>query len=217
METNQHKPLRIALGIRDILLAVFALATLILTFAYFDERNTAPVDSDTASTTASSHLVPVDSMDSEMRMDLERAVVLERVKDIYRFVRNEYVCHGGYCESELFDRIFCTKSLNELLMSVHCKEEDTGTLFFEFDRWSMLRYPEPYASFEEFEVKDLQIDGNQKRASVSFVVYVDDTCIPARVDLVYEDNRWLINDFHNLRYQLHLRSCMWDYLLHDIV
>ena len=102
-------------------------------------------------------------------------------------------------------------------MAVRCKEEETGTLFFEIDRWSMLRYPGSFVSFEEFEVRDLWIDGNQKRASVSFVVYDDDTYTPARIDLVYEDNRWLIDDFHNLRYMLDLRSCMWNYLLHDIV
>ena len=72
-------------------------------------------------------------------------------------------------------------------------------------------------TFEEFEVKDLWMDGTQKRASVSFVVYNDDTYTPARIDLVYEDNRWLIDNFHNLRYMLDLRNCMWDYLLHDIV
>lgn len=218
MEIRGYKPLKIALGIRDILLAVFALATLVLTFAYLDERHTSSVGNETASMAESTHLVPVDSMDSEMKMDIERAVVLERVKDIYRVVRNEYINHGGYCESEwLFDRVFCTQSLNELLMSVHCKEEDTGTLFFEIDRWSMLRYPEAYVSFEEFEVKDLWINGNKKRASVSFVVYDDDSYTPVRIDLVYENNRWLIDDFHNLRYMLDLRNCMWNYLLHDIV
>ena len=217
MEIKGYQPLRIVLGIREILLAVFVLATLVLTFAYFDERNAASVEKETASMTDSTYLVPVDSMDTEMKMAIERAVVLERVKDIYQLVRNEYVCNGGCCEYEWFDRVFCTKSWNNLLMSVRSKEEETGTLFFEIDRWSMLRYPETYLHFEEFEVKNLWMDGNQKRASVSFVVYNDDTYTPARIDLVYEDNRWLIDNFHNLRYMLDLRNCMWDYLLHDIV
>lgn len=217
MDTKEYQPLRIVLGIRVITLVLLAYVALILTFTCFDERNSASVEKETASFIDSTYLSSVDTMNTEMRMEIERAIVLERVRDIYQLVRNEYVCHGGCGEYEWFDRAFCSKSWNKLLMQVRWKEEDTGTLFFEVDRWSMLRYPDSFVSFEEFEVKDLWIDGNQKRASVSFVVYNDDTYTPARIDLVYEDNRWLIDDFHNLRYMIDLRNCMWDYLTHDIV
>lgn len=217
METKEFQPLRIVLGIRVVTLLLLAYVALILTFTCFGERSSASVEKETASFIDSTYLSSVDTMNTEMRMEIERAIVLERVKDIYQLVRNEYVCHGGCGEYEWFDRVFCSKSWNKLLMQVRWKEEDTGTLFFEVDRWSMLRYPDSFVNFEEFEVKDLWLDGNQKRASVSFVVYNDDTYTPARIDLVYEDNRWVIDDFHNLRYMIDLRNCMWNYLTHDIV
>ena len=217
MNIKENQPLKIVLEIRVTTFAILAFAALILAFTCYHERHSVSVENETANLTGSTYLTSVDTMNTEMRMAIERTIVLNRVKEIYQLVRTEYACHGGSCEYEWFDRAFCSKSWNKLLMAVRCKEEETGTLFFEVDRWSMLRYPDSFVSFEEFEVRDLWIDGNQKRASVSFVVCDDDTYTPARVDLVYEDNRWLIDDFHNLRYMIDLRNCMWNYLVHDIV
>lgn len=216
MNNRDNQPLEIVSRIRDIALLFFALTTLILTYTCLEERNSPSVDNETTCLADSTYLT-VDTVNTEMSMAIERAIVLERVKDIYQLVRNEYAYHGTCWEYEWFDRAFCSRSWNELLMAVRSKEEQTGTLFFEIDRWSLLRDPGNFVSFEEFEVKDLRINDNQKRASVAFVVYDDDTYTPARVDLVYEDNRWVIDDFHNLRYSLHLRGCMWDYLTHDVV
>jgi len=126
MDTKEYQPLRIVLGIRVVTLLLLAYVALILTFTCFGERSSASVEKETASFTDSTYLSSVDTMNTEMRMEIERA-------------------------------------------------------------------------------------------SVSFVVYNDDTYTPARIDLVYEDNRWVIDDFHNLRYMIDLRNCMWDYLTHDIV
>ena len=102
-------------------------------------------------------------------------------------------------------------------MAVRCKEHRTGTLFFEIDRWSMSRYSGEFVSFEEFEVDNFWTDGDQKRASVSFVVYESDSYTPARIELVYEDNRWVIDNFYNLRYMLDVRNSMWNYLANDMI
>lgn len=72
-------------------------------------------------------------------------------------------------------------------------------------------------TFEEFEVTKLVMDEQGISASVSFVVYEPDTYVPARVDLVFENGRWVIDNFYDLRYMLNLRHCMWNYLNHDIV
>lgn len=216
MNKEENQPLKIVIALRDVSVVILAITSLILTFTCLEERQLAAYEKETASV-SDTICQTADTTNTEMRMALERAVVLERVKEIYLLVRNEYACNGGSYEYEWFDRAFCSKSWNKLLMAVRCKEERTGTFFFEVDRWSMLRYPTSYVSFEEFEVNDLWMEGNQKWASVSFVVYDGDTYTPARVNLVYEGNRWLIDDFHNLRYMLHMRNCMWDYLAHDLV
>ena len=119
---------------------------------------------------------------------------------------------GGSCENELFDKAFCSKSWNKLLMAVHRKEEQTGTLFFEINHWSMLRYSGVQLSFDEFEVEHVDLFSPVKRASVTFTVYEADTYTPARIDLIYEDGRWVIDNFHNLKYGIDVRNAMWNYL-----
>lgn len=153
---------------------------------------------------------------SEIQMEMERAIVLDRVKNIFRVVSEDQRSMSGFVMSGLCDRAFCSKSWNELMMAVQRKEYLTSTLFFELDYWTMTRDPE-LVTFEEFEVTKLVMDEQGKSASVSFVVYEPDTYVPARVDLVYENGRWVIDNFYNLRYMLNLRHCMWNYLNHNIV
>lgn len=153
---------------------------------------------------------------SEIQMEMERAIVLDRVKNIFRVVSEDQRSMSGFVMSGLCDRAFCSKSWNELMMAVQRKEYLTSTLFFELDYWTMTRDPE-LVTFEEFEVTKLVMDEQGKSASVSFVVYEPDTYVPARVDLVFENGRWVIDNFYNLRYMLNLRHCMWNYLNHDIV
>ena len=107
----------------------------------------------------------VAKMDSEMQLEMERAVILDYVQNIFRVVN-----------------------------------DDQRTI-----------------TFEDFEVTKLVMDEKEKSASVSFVVceYNDD--VPARVDLVYEDGRWVIDNFYDLRYMLNLRHCMWNYLNNDFI
>ena len=174
-----------------------------------DQNNSnSPIPVDTVTVT--------DTLNSEVRLNIEREVVLERVKSIYSMIRSDYLSRGGVFESELFDKAFCSKSWNKLLMAVRCKEDRTGTLFFEINPWSMTRYSGNIISYDEFEVTSLVI-GPEMTASVTFTVYEDDTYTPARIDLIYEDGRWVIDNFYNLRYMLNVRSSMWNYLDSDII
>lgn len=196
---------------------VFMAVAILLTFTCCQRNKNVSVQIETGDSEESAMLASADTFNSEMKMNIQRGVVLNRAKDIYHLIKSEYVCHGGSFESEWFDKAFCSKSWNKLLMAVRCKEHRTGTLFFEIDRWSMSRYSGEFVSFEEFEVDNFWTDGDQMRASVSFVVYESDSYTPARIDLVYEDNRWVIDNFHNLRYMLDVRNSMWNYLANDII
>ena len=156
------------------------------------------------------------AMNSEMRYKVEQGIVLEQVKNIYSVVRADYLIRGGVFDSDLFDKSYCSKSWNKLLLEVRCKEERTNTLFYEINPWSMTRYSGMIVNFDEFEVTDLVIEP-EKKASVSFTVYEDDAYTPARIDLVYENGRWVIDNFYNLKYMLDVRNCMRQFLAHDIV
>lgn len=164
------------------------------------------------------HLSMQDKRDSnpvEMNYILERQAVLERVKDIYRVVRGEFLRHGSSVENELLDKAYCSKDWNSLLLAVRYKEFQTNTLFFEVNRWSMTT-ESSLVWFDEFEVTSLAF-APQKTASVSFVVYEDNTYTPAKLDLVYENGQWMIDNFYNMKYGLNLKERMWYYLENDIM
>lgn len=155
------------------------------------------------------------SQQTEMNNILERQAVLERVKDIFRVVKGEFFRHGSSVENELLDKAYCSKDWNSLLLAVRYKEYQTNTLFFEINRWSLTTEP-GIVWFDEFEVTSLA-SGPKPTASVSFVVYEDNTYTPAKLDLVYENGQWMIDNFYNLKYGLNLRERMWYYLENDMM
>jgi hypothetical protein len=102
-------------------------------------------------------------------------------------------------------------------MAVRAKEHETTSLFFEVNRWTMA-YESDLITFDEFEVADLHIGpDNQKTAVVNFTVYEADTYTPARIELVYEDGQWKIDNFYHMKYMLNLRQCMYRYLDNEVV
>ena len=157
-----------------------------------------------------------DSVTSEMALQLEREALLERVRAMYTLVKHECIYLGGSVDNDMLDKSFCSKSWNKLLMAVRSKEHNTGTLFFEVNKWTMT-YDSDLVSFDEFEVQDLNMDANEMTATVNFTVYASDTYTPARIELVYEDGTWKIDNFYHLKYGLNLRSQMWDYLGNDLI
>ena len=189
---------------------------ILLTFTCCQRNKNVSVQIETGDSEESAMLASADTFNSEMKMNIQRGVVLNRAKDIYHLIKSEYVCHGGSFESEWFDRAFCSKSWNKLLMAVRSKEHNTGTLFFEVNKWTMT-YDSDLVSFDEFEVQDLNMDANEMTATVNFTVYASDTYTPARIELVYEDGTWKIDNFYHLKYGLNLRSQMWDYLGNDLI
>ena len=158
-----------------------------------------------------------DSVMSEMSIQLEREVVLDRVKTIYNIVEHECTYMGGSVENDLLDKQFCTKSWNKLMLAIRRKEYKTNTLFFEVNHWTMTQ-DATLVDFDEFEVTDCVVRSPKERtASVEFTVYEANTYTPARIELVYEDGQWKIDNFHQLKYMLNIRECMWQYLDNDIM
>lgn len=157
-----------------------------------------------------------DSVKSEMALQLEREALLERVRAMYTLVKHECIYLGGSVDNDMLDKSFCSKSWNKLLMAVRSKEHNTGTLFFEVNKWTMT-YDSDLVSFDEFEVQDLNMDANEMTATVNFTVYASDTYTPARIELVYEDGNWKVDNFYHLKYGLNMRSQMWHYLGNDLI
>ena len=152
-----------------------------------------------------------DTLTSEVSAMVERGVVLERVKTIYSLIKNECTYLGGSTDSDLLDKSFCSKSWNQLLMAVRRQEYLTNTLFFELNHWTM-SHDTDLVSFDEFEVRNCVFSADEKRAQVDFTVYEAERYTPARVELVYEDGQWKIDNFYHLKYMFNMRERMWEYL-----
>lgn len=156
-----------------------------------------------------------DHLASEMALQVESGIVLEQVRNIYNIVKHESQNLGGSVDSDLLDKAYCSKSWNELLAAVRRKEFQTNNMFFEVNHWTMA-YDTNIVSFDEFEVKYCHIGADNERfASIDFTVYTPDTYMPARVDLVYEDGEWKIDNFHHLKYMMDMKECMWEFLQND--
>lgn len=169
----------------------------------FTNQQTAVLAIDTTSQTVNQNV--------EVQTAVEQAVVLQRVKDIFRVVEEDQMSLEGFVESGLCDEVFCSKEWNQLLAAVREKEIQTCTPCFEIDYWRMTHDPE-LVSYDGFRVLQLGSDNNKKTASVSFMVYDANEEVPARVDMVFENGQWLIDNFHQLKNMLNLRHSMWYYL-----
>ena len=158
-----------------------------------------------------------DSLQSEMALAIERQVVLERVRSIYGLIKQECTYLGGSVDNDFLDKSFCSKRWNDLLMAVRRKEYQTNSLFFEVNRWTMT-YDSNLVNFDEFEVADCYIGpDNDKTATVNFTVYAADSYTPVRIELVYEDGQWKIDNFYHMKYMLNLRQSMYQYIGNDIL
>ena len=212
--------MRIKSGIMDKRASLWVALLLLACVLAFTacSRGKGPVHKLPAGVLASDSALVPDTLNgqSEVEIMMERMAVLERAKSIYSLVRAYYRSQGGVVDNDLFDKSFCSISWNKLLLMVRGKEGMTNTLFYEINPWSMTIDGGKIVTFDDFEVTRL-VMGEKKKATVAFVVYEADTYTPARVDMVYENGRWVIDNFYNLKYGLDVRNCMWEYLAKDML
>ena len=197
------------------LLLLLALVTLHITTSCQDDKKTLS-SAERLPELAKDTVRSVDTLSTETKLLVESEVVLECAKSIFREVKNYQLSCGGIVMNELFDKMYCSTSWNDMLMSVRRKEFETNTLFFEVDYWAMTREL-GFVTFDEFRVSKLVVNEDEKFASVDFTVYDLFTYNPARVDMVYENGRWVINNFYDLKYGVNVRNSMMEYLVTDLI
>ena len=173
------------------------------------DGNKQAVSEETNTAVVADTIVSTDTLYSEVQLKHEAEVVKDRVEGIFRIVKANEL-NGCLSRGEILDRSYCSESWNRLLLAVHNKEEQSCTAFFDIDYWTMVREP-GVVSFDEFVVTSLTI-GEEMRATVAYTVYGLETYTPAQVDLVFEKGKWVIDNFHNLRYMLDVRSSMKKFL-----
>ena len=194
-----------------VLLIGLPVVTSLMLASCGGSNSEAPADVDVPEILSTDTTMVSDTLTSEVSAMVDRGVVLERVQTIYSLIKQECTYLGGSTDSDLLDKAFCTKSWNQLLMAVRRQEYLTNTLFFEVNHWTM-SHDTDLVSFEEFEVRNIAFTDGEKRAQVDFTVYEDKNYTPARIELVYEDGQWKIDNFYHLKYMFNMRERMWQYL-----
>ena len=196
-----------------VLLIGLTIVTSLVLSSCQGAQTSAPADSDSVQVINADTTVVTDTLSSELEVSsmVERGAVMERVQTIYSIIKQECSYVGGSTDSDLLDKAFCSKSWNQLLMAVRRQEYLTNTLFFEVNHWTM-SHDTDLVSFDEFEVRNLVLMDGEKRAQVDFTVYEANDYIPARIELVYEDGEWKIDNFYHLKYMFNMRERMWQFL-----
>lgn len=197
--------------VKALLIGLPVVTSLMLASCQGSSKGTADCCADSTQVLGTDTTMVSDTLSTEVSAMVERGVVLERVQTIYSLIKQECTYLGGSTDSDLLDKAFCTKSWNQLLMAVRRQEYLTNTLFFEVNHWTM-SHDTDLVSFEEFEVRNIAFTDGEKRAQVDFTVYEDKNYTPARIELVYEDGQWKIDNFYHLKYMFNMRERMWEYL-----
>lgn len=197
--------------VKALLIGLPVVTSLMLASCQGSSKGTADCCADSTQVLGTDTTMVSDTLSTEVSAMVERGVVLERVQTIYSLIKQECTYMGGSTDSDLLDKAFCTKSWNQLLMAVRRQEYLTNTLFFEVNHWTM-SHDTDLVSFEEFEVRNIAFTDGEKRAQVDFTVYEDKNYTPARIELVYEDGQWKIDNFYHLKYMFNMRERMWEYL-----
>ena len=196
-------------------LAVLVLALPVGMTSCSDNKTT-PQEVQTAAVLRGDSMQITDTLNSEVKLMVERQVVVERVRDIFGLVKAHQLKTGGLSPEAYFDKAFCSEAWNKMLMGVKAKEYETNTLFFEIDYWLMTRNI-GLVTFDEFECTSLYMEDNKKHATVDFLAYEADTSNPARVDLVFEDGRWVIDNFYDMRFHVNVHTSMLEYIAKDVL
>lgn len=197
--------------VKALLIGLPVVASLMLAGCQGSSKGAADCCADSTQVLGTDTTMVSDTLSTEVSAMVERGVVLERVQTIYSLIKQECSYLGGSTDSDLLDKAFCTKSWNQLLMAVRRQEYLTNTLFFEVNHWTM-SHDTDLVSFEEFEVRNMVFSDDEKRAQVDFTVYEENSYTPARIELVYEDGQWKIDNFYHLKYMFNMRERMWEYL-----
>ncbi len=142
-----------------------------------------------------------------------QAYLEERVNSIYSKVFEDY---NRANELEEFnniphpDSLYCSKDWNQWVQKVN--EYDTENHadeigFFEADYWVM---GQDFGDLKISDVKTISLNDTKAVVEINIHNYNDITRV--RLDMVYEGNEWMIDDFTDLKNDFDWKQDMKDYM-----
>lgn len=140
--------------------------------------------------------------------------VLAQVKEVYEAVGKAYSNDDWQAQSNALDKTFCSKDWNATVAAVLEKDKHTDAEigFFDADYWVMGQdFDEQNLHATDFYVEKLLMDEQPWEAAVTLKLH-NFSPIPVRVNLVYEDGTWKVDDLTDLSVDLDWKKSMKEYL-----
>lgn len=140
--------------------------------------------------------------------------VLAQVTKVYKAVSEAYKSADWQKKSNELDKKFCSKDWNATVAAVLEKDQKSGAEmgFFDADYWVMGQdFDEQNLHATDFYVEKLLMDDMPWEAAVTLKLHNFST-IPVRVNFVFEDGEWKVDDLTDLSCDLDWKASMKEYL-----
>lgn len=140
---------------------------------------------------------------------------IEQVQEVYEAVSKAYRSKDWQKQSATLDKKFCSKDWLATVAAVVEKdnknsEDEIG--FFDADYWVMGQdFDENNLHATDFFLEKILMDEQPWKAAVTLKLHNYNE-IPVRVNLIYEDGTWKVDDLTDLRYDNDWKQNMKEYL-----
>lgn len=138
---------------------------------------------------------------------------LAKVKEVYEAVGKAYSSEDWQAQSNTLDKKFCSKDWNATVAAVLEKDESSGAEmgFFDADYWVMGQDFDKNIHATDLSLEKILMDDTPWEAAVTLKLH-NFSDIPVRVNLVYEDGAWKVDDLTDLSSDLDWKASMKEYL-----
>lgn len=143
---------------------------------------------------------------------VQQKAVVEKTKEIYDAVKKAYSNTGEYGTDTDLDADYCSNDWRASVDAIHQKDmtlDDMG--FFCADYWVMGQDAQDVHA-TDIKLEKIILDEEPWQASVTLNLHNCGSTTPVRVDLVYEDNTWKVDDLTDLKNDFDWKQEMKDYL-----
>ena len=139
---------------------------------------------------------------------------LETVEEVYKAVSKAYRSKDWQRKSADLDEQFCSKDWLTTVAAVIEKDNKSSDEmgFFDADYWVMGQdFDEKNLHASDFSLEKILMDDTPWEAAVT-LKHHNFSDIPVRVNLVYEDGAWKVDDLTDLSSDLDWKASMKEYL-----
>ena len=148
-------------------------------------------------------------------METQKEMVSQRVKEIYNTVNQVYahLDDGGVESGTDLDALYCSADWRKTVKAVGKKDIDNGGMgFFDADYWVMGQdFDNGNISVSDIKIDHIDLETTPWCATATFMLH-NFSPISVRLDFVYEEDEWKVDNMIDQSDELNWKECMKEYL-----